>query len=133
PGDVGDCDSPFSVEGPEDDKNVQELRALREQICPGGEAAKTGDGDAIDWSLLDGPDSAEGTGLFGEDVVVGEDGLDTEGLGFSRSCPVIPPVVVFGTTIQFDNTVMCQWLELGGTILLVISALVSLRILAGAT
>lgn len=127
-GDVGDCDSPFTVEG--DDASAKELRAMRAQICPGGDAAKNGDGDAIDWSGIDGPDSAEGLGLIVEKEI-GADGLDTIGLGFSRTCPVMPQVTVFGNVIQFDNSVMCDWLELGGQILLILSALVSVRILAG--
>lgn len=127
-GDVGDCNSPFTVEG--NDANAQRLRAMRAQICPGGESAANGDGDAIDWSGIDGPDSAEGLGLIVEEEI-GEDGLDTTGLGFSRSCPVMPQVQFFGTAIQFDNSVMCEWLELGGQILLVLAALASVRIMAG--
>lgn len=130
-GDIADCASPFSVDGPEDDANVMQMRALREQICPGGEGAEQGDGDAIDWSGLDGPDSGAESDLFGEDIVIGEEGLDTTGLGFSRSCPTIPAVNVFGQSIQFDNSVMCSWLELGGTFVLLLAALASVRIMSG--
>lgn len=129
-GDIGDCNSPFSVEGPEKDVNVQTMKAMRAEICPGGQTASEGDGDAIDWSGLDGPDSAEGSGLFVTEEI-GADGLDTTGLGFMRTCPTIPPIDVMGTTIQFDNSVMCDWLELGGQIMLILAALVSVRIMAG--
>lgn len=133
-GDITNCKSPFSVQGPEDDENVQMMKAQRAQICP-GEAdsdAENGNGDAFDQSSMDGPESPEASGVF-KDIEVGADGLDTSGLGFSRTCPVMPQVQVFGTVIQFDNSVMCDWLELGGVFVLILAALASVRIMAGAS
>lgn len=56
--------------------------------------------------------------------------LDTSGFGYSRTCPTIPSVTVLGTTLNFDTSVFCQWLVLGGQIVLVMAALMSLRIIS---
>jgi hypothetical protein len=127
-GDVGDCDSPFTVEGT--NANAEQLRAMRAQICPKEGAG--GDG-TTDQSGLGGEDDGQGNGFVKEGEEFGADGLDDEGLGFSRACPTMPAVSVFGTSVKFDNSVMCDWLELGGLFVMVLAALASLKIMAGGT
>lgn len=127
-GDIGNCNATFTVEG--DNANAEQLRGLRETICPGGAAAASGDGTTAE-GALDGGDDGLGNGFAEEGTPQGGEGLDDEGLGFDRSCPTMPPVTVFATTVTFDNSVMCDWLALGGQLVLVLAALASIRILAG--
>lgn len=68
---------------------------------------------------------------YGPDGYPGNGELDDEGFGFSRTCPVIPSVNVFGSTVSFDTSVVCRWLTLGGQLVLVFAGLVSLRIMSG--
>nr|AOH36961.1 hypothetical protein BGP89_11855 [Luteimonas sp. JM171] len=89
-----------------------------------GASGTTGDGGDPGQAFTDGSENA------GE---VGDGDLDTEGLGFGTSCPALPSINVLGTTLDF-NTIgprMCDWMTLAGYIVLVISSLLSLRILAG--
>ncbi|WP_369910006.1 hypothetical protein [Xanthomonas hydrangeae] len=79
----------------------------------------------------------EGTaaGAFSDESGYGQGGmpdgkLDTSGFGYSRSCPTVPDVSVFGQTIHFDTSKMCQWMVLGGQIVLVMAALASLRLMS---
>lgn len=53
---------------------------------------------------------------------------DTSGYGWGGSCPSIPPVSVFGQTINFDIGPMCEWVALGGHILIALTAFLCLRI-----
>jgi len=55
---------------------------------------------------------------------------DTSGFGYSRTCPSVPSVSIMGQTINFDTSVFCSWLVLGGQFVLIIAALVSLRIIS---
>lgn len=139
-GDVGDCASPFTVEGT--NANAEQLRAMRAQIC--GDADPNGPwdvaGDAA--GVVDGVAGSHGEdqsgGQFTDGVEGGEgDGeLDESGLGWSRSCPTLPTVSFMGTSIDFNanGVPLCDWMQLGGQILLILSALLSVRILAsGAT
>jgi hypothetical protein len=124
-GDVGDCASPYTVEG--DNANAEQLRALRAQICP-----NEGEGDSIvDQSGIAGDGDATSLGFIKEGAEFGTDGLNIAGFGYSRACPAMPSVSVFGQTIQFDNSVMCNWLQLAGALVLVLAALASIRILSG--
>lgn len=87
-------------------------------------AGTAGDGGDPGQAFTDGSENA------GE---VGDGDLDTDGLGFGTSCPALPSINVLGTTLDF-NTIgprMCDWMTLAGYIVLVISSLLSLRILAG--
>lgn len=130
-GDVGDCATNFTVTGPEKSAEVIKLKGLREQLCGVDKNLKDGDPN--------GTGSVDGVGLEGEHdgsaVVEGEalgaDGLDSTGFGFSRACPNMPSINFMGTSVQFDNSVMCNWLSLGGTFVMMLAALASLRILAG--
>jgi hypothetical protein len=124
-GDIGDCQATFTVTGTS--PHVETLKAQRAQICPN---EGTGD-DTVDQSGIGGGDDATGTGFVVEGDEIGTDGLDDTGMGYTRSCPVMPSVSIYGQTIQFDNSVMCSWLSLAGQLVLVLSALASLRILSG--
>jgi hypothetical protein len=68
-------------------------------------------------------DEGSKVGLFegeGEDPP-GADGLDTSGFGYGTTCPTIPTVDVYGTTINLDpNGIFCDFFQLGGTIALIV-------------
>lgn len=75
--------------------------------------------------------SANNGGAGGAPGGTGE--LDTSGFGWSSSCPNLPSINVLGTTLDFNSAgnVLCPWFQLGGQIVLILAALVSLRILSG--
>lgn len=62
----------------------------------------------------------------------GSDGFNTSGYGWSRSCPSLPTIDVFGQAITLNIGPFCNWMALGGWLVLIVSSLVSLRILASA-
>lgn len=68
----------------------------------------------------------DGTGSPGDDFQP-----DGSGFGYSSSCPTFPVVNVMGTTLDFNNGPLCDWLALGGQLVLILAALASLRIVAG--
>jgi hypothetical protein len=129
-GDVGDCNSAFTVEG--DNAMAKQLRAKRIEIC-GPEGMDSGDA-SFDQTSIAGDDDGQGNGFALEGDGTGgeiDQEPDDSGYGFSRTCPTIPAVQFMGNTIQFDNSVMCDWLALGGQFVLALAALASLRIMAG--
>lgn len=67
-----------------------------------------------------------GTGSPGDDFQP-----DGSGFGYSSSCPTFPVVNVMGTSLDFNNGPLCDWLALGGQLVLILAALASLRIVAG--
>lgn len=67
---------------------------------------------------------------YGEGGAPGNAELDDSGMGFARTCPTIPDVVVFGQSLHFDTSAFCQWVVLGGQIMLALAALLSLRIIS---
>ncbi len=90
-----------------------------------------GEGDPGD-AFTDGSENNGGTG--GDPGGTGE--LDTSGLGWGSTCPQLPVVTVYSTTIDFNSIIggkMCSWFQLGGQIVLLLAALLSLRILSGST
>lgn len=122
-GDIGNCKQPFSVEGTH--ANAVKLRAMRKQICP-----LEGEGDG-DFNAGNGTGEGEPTGT---DLVTqrgnGIEAFDQSGFGWSRTCPEMPSVDVFGYTVQIDaNGVFCDWMTLGGWFVLLIAGLACLRIL----
>lgn len=130
-GEIGDCRSPFSITGPADDANVKKLKAARAEICPGeladnpaGTDGTYGTGDTT------GEESTLRAAMFGE-VSTGAEGLDSSGLGYSRSCPQMPIVDVFGAQIDFNLPAMCDWMQLGGQLVLILASLACLRVIAG--
>lgn len=56
---------------------------------------------------------------------------DGSGFGYSTSCPTFPTVNVMGTVLDFNGGPLCDWLALGGQLVLILAALASLRIVAG--
>ena len=123
----------------------QAMCALKELTSQDGDGEGDGGSAGIDiGSIGEGAaDGASGTigsggnpgGAFsdGSEGGDGDGQLDTDGLGFGTACPALPSVNVLGVTLDF-NTVgprLCDWMTLGGYIVLILSALLSLRILAG--
>ena len=102
-----------------------EIQGLTEEAA--GDAGEGGDGP--DGIFTDGSNNNGGAG--GEPGGTGE--LDADGYGWSRSCPTIPSVSVFGTTVVFDIGPVCDWISLGGMIVMIMGALAAVRILAGGT
>lgn len=80
-------------------------------------------------------ESANNGGQGGAPGGTGE--LDTSGFGWSRSCPSLPTISFMGATLDFSAAgaggAMCNWFQLAGQIVLILSALLSLRILASGT
>lgn len=98
-----------------------DVKAIRDAITGNGTADIGADGKPAD--------------AFSDESGYGEDGyptgeLDTSGFGYSRTCPTIPDVAVFGQTLHFDTSKFCQWMVLGGQIVLVMASLVSLRLMS---
>lgn len=58
-------------------------------------------------------------------------GFDTAGFGWSQSCPAIPSVTVFGTTIDFQSKLgpLCEWVQLGGIFLMIVTGITCLTLL----
>ncbi|MDO0858118.1 hypothetical protein NHH66_06260 [Xanthomonas campestris pv. campestris] len=101
--------------------NNADVKAIRDAITGNGTADIGADGKPAD--------------AFSDESGYGEDGyptgeLDTQGFGYSRTCPTIPDVAVFGQTLHFDTSKFCQWMVLGGQIVLVMASLVSLRLMS---
>lgn len=69
---------------------------------------------------------------YGPDGVPGSQGLNTAGYGWSRACPAPPTVSLMGQAITFDIGPFCNWMALGGWLVLIMASLLSLRILASA-
>jgi len=67
---------------------------------------------------------------YGSGGYPGEFDPDTSGFGYARTCPTIPTVSVMGQTINFDTSVFCNWMVLGGQFVLIIASLLSLRIIS---
>jgi hypothetical protein len=72
---------------------------------PGGDGPPWGDGEEVD--------------------------PDDSGFGYSSSCPQPPSFTIGGQTISIDMTVFCDWVALGGSIVLIMAALACVRIVAG--
>lgn len=131
-GDVGDCKSPFTVQGT--DANAVKLRAMRAQICNGD---KDGDGQP-DWTKPDGSEPGDGeTDQDGSKEVksktFGVDMLDSSGFIGSGSCPQLGVLDFgqFGTFSLDSEPWFCQMVALMRGVLLLVGAFVALRILTG--
>lgn len=87
-----------------------------------GASGTIGDGGDPSEAFSDGSEGGQGDGE-----------LDTAGLGFGTSCPSLPSINVLGVTLDFNEIgpELCDWMSLGGYIVLILSSLLSLRILAG--
>lgn len=118
--------------------DVGKMLKLQEE---GGAPDSGSDGDANTHNP-DGHDStsavngsSDGSGLLDQVVKEGEshgaDGLDTTGLGFSRTCPQVAPIEVMGVSIDLNRPELCDWMLLGGQFVMLMAALASLRVMGG--
>lgn len=98
-----------------------------------------GGGDGV-VELLTGPGSINSNAGGGDSLEDGnpwaEEGEeyepDASGYGWSRSCPSPPSLSLpGGQSVQIDLTPLCNWVSLGGTLVLILAGLMSLRIVAG--
>lgn len=67
-----------------------------------------------------------------EGGVPGADGLDDSGFGWSRSCPSPPSIDLMGQSITINLGPFCNWMALGGWLVMIMAALLSLRIMSSA-
>jgi hypothetical protein len=130
-------------------KAVEELKKANADGTPGQPGCTDGDcndNGQPDWTenpgngpsnadIGEAEDDGEGNGAIGaerEITLTGPGGaLDSVGLGYSRSCPNIPAVTIYGATLELNNGPLCDWLELGGQLVLILAALASLKIISG--
>lgn len=73
-----------------------------------------------------------GNGEDGNGSGNGDGDIDSGGWISSRSCPVIPSVSVFGTTLSFDISEFCWFLEIGAGLVLMFAAIACARIIGEA-
>lgn len=61
----------------------------------------------------------------------GADGFDASGFGWASSCPTIPNVTVFGHTLEFQSKIgpLCDWIQLGGVLLMILTGIFCLTML----
>lgn len=123
-GDVPSDDDGTATPG-EPDYAIQQLT----EDAAGADGDHGQDGDGPDGVFTD--ESKNNDGAGGAPGSAGE--LDDEGFGYSRSCPVIPDVNVFGTNVHFNIQPICDWVSLGGMIVLVLTSLLCLRIMSSST
>jgi hypothetical protein len=69
---------------------------------------------------------------YGGDGPPGSDGFNTGGYGWARSCPSPPTIDLLGQSITLNIGPFCDWMALGGWLVLIMASLLSLRILASA-
>lgn len=98
------------------------VKKIADAITGSGDVGEDGDPSG---AFAQGDGGGGGNGAGGE---AGE--LDQSGFGWGRSCPTIPDVNVMGTNLHFDTSVFCQWVNLGGQLVLVLASLMCLRIIS---
>lgn len=93
-------------------------------MSAGEEAAATADGAGF-------TGTADSTGVTSE-TEYGADGLDDSGfLPGGRSCPTIPPMDILGQQFVMDTSAVCDWMTVGGYLVLLFGSIASLMILKG--
>lgn len=145
-GNVQDCNQTVTVVSPDPIANAQ-LLALRKIACKDGDGG-TGSGDGFGSGDSDNlgtiadavrgegePDNSIGPEEPG-DAWYGEgeeqpDSFDESGYGFGSSCPEVPSIDVFGTSIDFNVEPLCDWATLGGYIVIALAGLGCVRIISG--
>jgi hypothetical protein len=70
---------------------------------------------------------------YGVETEYGASNLDTSGFGAGNTCPTISDQVIMGHTIHFDTSNFCDWMKVGGQLVLIFAALACLRVLGSAT
>lgn len=129
-GDVGDCKSPFSVQG--ENANAQKLRAMRAQICGAegiveglAEGLESGKGDAQ--STADSLMPGEGESVFAQGDG-GERLSSTRFGGGGGSCPAIGTFVIPGVG-EIDTGPLCNALAALRFLFLALATIAALRII----
>lgn len=125
-GDVGDCASPFSVEG--DDANAVKLRAMRAQICNDNQP---------EWTKGDGPEVAEDTSegdvadakKFG--LGIGLSMLDDSDLFGGGTCPQMSFTLMGASINSTDMPQWCNVIAIMRALILIFGAYTALMILMG--
>lgn len=145
-GDVGDCASPFSVEG--DNANAAQLRAMRVQICGSLDADSNGviggavdgidgaiaaadgaDPDVSDGDVDDAADPSKWREVRDLNDQIG--GLDDSGFVGTRACPIAPSVSVGGTSLGLNFNPICNMFISMSGLLIALAYVVAARIIAG--
>lgn len=122
----------------------QLVQQWRTSCALGALAGGGGDGDDDDGPQSCGPGMSDaqceaGQNIGGEgdpsgaivETEYGAGGFDTSGFGWASSCPSIPAVTVFDTTIDLQSKLgpMCQWFQLGGAFLMIATAITCITLL----
>lgn len=121
---------------------LQQWRATcaLEKIAAKGDGTGGGGGDAGVVDLLTGPGSINSNAGGGDSLEEGnpwadegeEYEPDASGYGWSRSCPSPPSFTLpGGQSVQINLTPLCNWVSLGGSLVLILAGLLSLRIVSG--
>jgi hypothetical protein len=121
-GDVGDCQSPFTVEG--DNANAEQLRAMRAMIC-GEENSNAADSDSLG-NAADGMEPGEGDSVFAGDGSGGT--LSTSRFGGGGACPDISFTLPTGGTFTTPPQ-MCSILAALRLLFLAIATIWAIRII----
>lgn len=104
-----------------------------------GDGGGGGDGDAV-VDLLTGPGSINANAGGGDSLENGspwgeggeEYEPDASGYGYGRACPSPPSFTLpGGQSVSIDLTPLCNWVSLGGSLVLILAGLMSLRIVSG--
>ncbi|HHW4669529.1 MAG TPA: virulence factor TspB C-terminal domain-related protein, partial [Xylella fastidiosa subsp. multiplex] len=106
--------------GGDRDPNVA---AIKDALTGTGGVVNTGDEGKPSSVFSDGSSSG------GDDKDASK--FDDQGRGYSRSCFEPLTVDVFGSELTIDLSPLCQFLQIGGKLVLLFSALSSFRIISG--
>lgn len=121
-GDVGDCASPFVVEGT--NANAVKLRALRAQICGENQPGWTkGDGPQIPGDDGDEPTTKQGW--------ISADLLDTSDLIGGGTCPAFTITIAAKTFTTAELPYWCNALVILRSLILLFGAYTAIRVLLG--
>lgn len=123
-GDVGNCESPFAVEG--DSIQANQLRAQRAQLCAG----KPGSGEGTGGDPHEGAEDVDGPGKWTwkfDDKLI-----DKTGFG-GGSCPQLGTIDFgrFGTVPLDGQTWWCPLISALRTVMLLLGMFISFRIVFG--
>lgn len=121
-GDVGDCSSPFSVEGT--NANAEQLRALRASIC-GEQAQRESDAEVLG-NAADALEPGEGDSVFADGPDEGGPGISLSRFGGGGGCPTLPFEIPGVGSI--DTTQFCNYVAMLRLLILAIATIWALRI-----
>lgn len=97
-------------------------------------ACKTSEGGGSNEGIMTPTPSG---GVLGDDGYTGATATTTNdgpiefnegGYGYGATCPAMPSVTVFGETIDFDTSIFCDWMKLGGVFVMIVAYLGGLAI-----